>query len=78
MSRHVFVLMLFLSLSGFNHCQNTLYIKNVTLTPQNAILNGATMNILSQSEVTSSTDFWNIDVNVQDTWHLMIDLDNSW
>ena len=81
--RHVFALVILTTYLIFNHSQkvgfkDTIYTKDALLTPQKLYEEGATINISSPSEVTSSTNFWNINANNEQTWHLMVDLDSSW
>eukprot|EP01083_Nonionella_stella_P136736 416233_1 len=53
--------------------------KQVVFTSQNPNNDGATVAVIGDTgEVTSSSATWNITSQRDDTWHLVVNLDNSW
>ena len=52
--------------------------KSVLLTPSNSEQDGASIKIPSDTETIPTSAFWNITTNRQDSWHLLLKLDNSW
>ncbi len=75
LTQHVFLIIhILISLC----CNSLSHINSATLTPSNPSQNGASISLPSISEVQIVNNEWLINANSNSTWHLILNLNNSW